>query len=83
MATVTEVTDRGRRPAGGRLDERLGFRGPIQRVLVRPEIGALVGTTAVWVFFWAVAPRSGRPPGRRTTSMWPPGWESWPSRSRC
>jgi simple sugar transport system permease protein len=23
-------------------------------VLVRPEIGALVGTTAVWVFFWAV-----------------------------
>ena len=36
-------------------DERLLHRGPIQRLLVRPEIGALIGTTAVWFFFWATA----------------------------
>jgi ribose/xylose/arabinose/galactoside ABC-type transport system permease subunit len=52
MATVTEVRTE---PSGAApIDERLAFRGPIQRVLVRPEIGALVGTTAIWVFFWAV-----------------------------
>jgi ribose/xylose/arabinose/galactoside ABC-type transport system permease subunit len=51
MTTVAEV----RTPApAGAADERLAFRGPIQRVLVRPEIGALVGTTAVWTFFWAI-----------------------------
>ena len=37
------------------MDERLTHRGPIQRLLVRPEIGALIGTTAVWFFFWATA----------------------------
>ncbi|MGI9052294.1 MAG: ABC transporter permease, partial [Ilumatobacteraceae bacterium] len=37
------------------LDERVSFRGPIQRLLVRPEIGALIGTTAVWIFFWALS----------------------------
>ena len=37
------------------VDERLTHRGPIQRLLVRPEIGALIGTTAVWFFFWATA----------------------------
>jgi simple sugar transport system permease protein len=36
-------------------DERLLHRGPIQRLLVRPEIGALIGTTAVWFFFWSTA----------------------------
>ncbi len=35
-------------------DERLAYRGPIQRLLVQPEIGALVGAIAIWVFFWAV-----------------------------
>jgi ribose/xylose/arabinose/galactoside ABC-type transport system permease subunit len=56
VTTITEV--RTPPPAepkrAATADERLAFRGPIQRVLVRPEIGALVGTTAVWVFFWAV-----------------------------
>jgi ribose/xylose/arabinose/galactoside ABC-type transport system permease subunit len=52
MATATEM--RTEAPGAAPSDERLAFRGPIQRVLVRPEIGALVGTTAIWVFFWAV-----------------------------
>jgi simple sugar transport system permease protein len=43
-------------PTGpARVDERLTQRGPIQRLLVRPEIGALLGTTAIWFFFWATA----------------------------
>jgi ribose/xylose/arabinose/galactoside ABC-type transport system permease subunit len=33
-------------------DERLGHRGPIQRLLVSPEIGALIGAVLVWAFFW-------------------------------
>ena len=36
-------------------DERLAYRGPIQRLLTRPEIGALVGTGAIWLFFWSVS----------------------------
>ncbi len=36
-------------------DERLAYRGPIQRLLVRPEIGALIGAAVIWVFFWAVS----------------------------
>jgi ribose/xylose/arabinose/galactoside ABC-type transport system permease subunit len=58
MATVTDVDapPPPARPTGAApVDERLAFRGPIQRLLVRPEIGALVGTTAVWLLFWAVA----------------------------
>jgi len=33
-------------------DERLAFRGPIQTVLTRPEIGAMLGVAAVWMLFW-------------------------------
>ena len=36
-------------------DERLAYRGPIQRLLTRPEIGALIGTGAIWIVFWAVS----------------------------
>lgn len=36
------------------VDERLSYRGPIQRLFTRPEIGALIGMAAIWVFFWAV-----------------------------
>ncbi len=36
-------------------DERLAYRGPIQRLLVRPEIGALIGAAVIWIFFWAVS----------------------------
>ncbi len=35
-------------------DERLTFRGPFQRLLTQPEIGALIGAIAIWGFFWAV-----------------------------
>lgn len=39
----------------GNDDERLTYRGPIQRLLTRPEIGALLGAAAIWVFFWSVS----------------------------
>ena len=35
-------------------DERLAYRGPVQRLLIRPEIGALIGAAVIWVFFWLV-----------------------------
>ncbi len=37
------------------IDERLAYRGPIQRLLTRPEIGALVGAAVIWVYFWSVS----------------------------
>ena len=63
MATVIEVRTPPSEPVRPTADERLAFRGPIQRLLLRPEIGALIGTTAVWVFFWAVAPVFGTAAG--------------------
>ncbi|MFM8531805.1 MAG: ABC transporter permease [Ilumatobacteraceae bacterium] len=36
-------------------DERIAHRGPLQRWLVSPEIGALIGAVIVWSFFWGNA----------------------------
>ena len=33
-------------------DERISYRGPLKRLLVSPEIGALIGAVVVWAFFW-------------------------------
>lgn len=46
MSNDTAVVDAG--------DERLSHRGPIQQLLTRPEIGALLGVLTVWGLFWAV-----------------------------
>ena len=40
---------------GHSVDERLAHRGPIQQLLTRPEIGALLGALGVWVLFWLVS----------------------------
>ncbi len=40
---------------GTEVDERLAYRGPIQRLLTRPEIGALIGAGSIWIFFWSVS----------------------------
>ena len=64
-------------------DARLVHRGPIQRLLVRPEIGALLGTTAIWFFFWVVAPIFGTAAGRPTTWTSPRPSASWRWPSRC
>ena len=40
---------------GNTVDERLAHRGPIQQLLTRPEIGALLGAVGVWVLFWLVS----------------------------
>ncbi len=36
-------------------DERLAYRGPVLRLLTRPEIGALIGAAVIWVYFWLVS----------------------------
>ncbi len=36
-------------------DERLAYRGPVQQLLTRPEIGAMLGLLGVWVLFWLVS----------------------------
>ena len=36
-------------------DERLTYRGPVLRLLTRPEIGALIGAAVIWVYFWLVS----------------------------
>ena len=40
-------------------DERIVYRGPVQRLLTSPEIGALVGTVMVWALFWSTGQNFG------------------------
>ena len=54
-ATTTAATEAESDGDGGAGDERLAFRGPIQQLLTRPEIGALLGVAAVWILFWLVS----------------------------
>jgi ribose/xylose/arabinose/galactoside ABC-type transport system permease subunit len=48
-------------------DERITFRGPVQRMLISPEIGALIGTIMVWALFWATSTKFSTAP---TTASW-------------
>ena len=65
-------------------DERISHRGPMQRWLVSPEIGALIGAIIVWAFFWGNGQTFGE---ADTTLNWldvaAPPRASWPSLSRC
>jgi len=47
------VTAVGTVPAG---DERLAARSPVRKLLGRPEVGAVVGAVAMFVFFAVIAP---------------------------
>jgi ribose/xylose/arabinose/galactoside ABC-type transport system permease subunit len=44
-------------------DERLIHRGPFNAMLVRPEVGALLGGALVWAFFWAATEKFGTAAG--------------------
>ena len=46
-------------------DERVKERNRVQRLLIRPEMGAAIGAVAIFIFFLIVAPpfRSARGPG--------------------
>ena len=48
-------------------DERLAYCGLFQRLFIRPEIGAMIGALAIWVFFWAVAIPFGTAGGTAST----------------
>ncbi len=52
--SATNAKPAGPTPSGAP-DERLAHRGPIQQLLTRPEIGALLGATGVWLLFWLVS----------------------------
>ena len=52
-ADVTTAQPAAAVSGGG--DERLAYRGVFQRLLVRPEIGAIIGAIAIWAFFWTVS----------------------------
>ncbi|MCC6312840.1 MAG: ABC transporter permease, partial [Thermomicrobiales bacterium] len=41
------------------VDERVARINPLRRLFVRPEMGAVTGAIAVWVFFALVAGRTG------------------------
>jgi simple sugar transport system permease protein len=42
-------------------DERVGRRNPLQKLLGRPEVGALVGAIVLFIFFAAVSPTFTQP----------------------
>jgi simple sugar transport system permease protein len=51
MGTTQEAASR----PGAEADERLRRVNPLRRLLVRPEMGAVAGSIAVWLFFALVA----------------------------
>ncbi len=54
MAETTTTTETAA-TASTAGDERLAHRGPVQQLLTRPEIGALIGAVGVWLLFWMVS----------------------------
>jgi simple sugar transport system permease protein len=44
-----------KRPAAAATDERIGKRNPLQKLLGRPEVGALVGAIVLFIFFASVS----------------------------
>ena len=44
-------------------DERLAYRGVFQRMLVRPEVGAVMGALTIWALFWGVSGTFGKTGG--------------------
>lgn len=55
MSTIQETAP-GPKPTQ---DERVARVSPLRRLLVRPEMGAIAGSIAVWIFFAIVAGGSG------------------------
>ena len=64
--TVAELAAVEAAEAAEIADERLAYRSVIQRLFIRPEIGAIIGAVAIWVFFWAVASQFGTVGGTST-----------------
>ena len=49
--------------AATQADERLAYRGVFQRMLVRPEVGAVMGALTIWALFWGVSGTFGKTGG--------------------
>ena len=50
-------------------DERVGRRNPFQKLLGRPEVGALVGAVVLFIFFSAVSSSAAVVPPRLQSAM--------------
>ena len=57
--SASQATLQQQRPFAPVEGEGLARTSPLRRLLVRPELGAVAGSIAVWVFFAVVAGRSG------------------------
>lgn len=64
-------------------DERVADVGMARRLLIRPELGAVVGLVVVFVFFSAQSPVFRSAVASPTGSTRPPRSASWRSRWRC
>jgi ribose/xylose/arabinose/galactoside ABC-type transport system permease subunit len=52
-ATITDTTETDvTYVASPPSDERIMHRGPLRRLMISPEIGALIGAVVVWLFLW-------------------------------
>src|SRR2546427_9389269 len=66
--TPTRANMEGNMSATQATSERMLRVNPLRRLLVRPEIGAVAGSIAVWIFFAIVAGSSGFLTSRGTSS---------------
>ena len=80
MTTQTDLDVAGHKVVR---DERVKERNRVQRLLIRPEMGAAIGAIGIFVFFLIVAPPFRKP------DHWPPCCTpaprsgSWRALSRC
>ena len=58
-------------------DERVKEQNRLQRLLIRPEMGALIGAIAIFIFFFAIAPAFRRRSTRFRTRIFRYRWASW------
>ena len=56
---MTDVAAHSDADDGASGDERLAYRGVFTRMLVRPEIGAVIGAAVIWLFFWSASEKFG------------------------
>ncbi len=56
---MTDVAAHPDTDNGASGDERLAYRGVFTRMLVRPEVGAVIGAAAIWLFFWSASEKFG------------------------
>ncbi len=79
--TITQTQDK---PKSAAPDERVAKRSPFQKLLGRPEVGALVGAIVLFIFFALVSSTFTQPNAFATILYGsPPRSGSWRWGCRC